>query len=91
MLPPRVNLRLRILATATVIALVLPAYSGFAPSPEGVESFSLGPFSTAAWRKRVGQLEETLRGNLIGLPVEEEAAHPAQTPLLSAEIGRAHV
>ena len=85
MLPPRVNLRLRILATATVIAFILPAYSGFAPRPEGDESFSIGPFSAAAWRKRVGQLEETLRGNLIGSPVEEEAAHPAQTPLLSAD------
>jgi soluble lytic murein transglycosylase len=86
-LPTRINNRLKILATATTIALAAPAWTGFgdpaAETPEtGLRVWSPRlPFSIAAWRARVGPVHEALRGFVSGAPVQEEAAHPPENAL----------
>jgi len=89
MLPIRISIRLRILLAATIIALVIPAFDGFKGSVEtdDVQNnvFRWFPFSAAAWRKHLGFLEESVRSNTGGTPVKEEAAHPAQAPLVTAD------
>lgn len=91
MLPIRISIRLRTLLAATIIALVIPAFDGFKGSVEtdDVQSnvFRRFPFSAAAWRKHLGFLEESVRSNTGGTPVKEEAAHPAQAPLVTADEG----
>ena len=90
MLPPRVSLRLKVMATATAIALVAPSWTGFRAPPESETRPETArwvpqvPFSLGAWRSRVGNLEETLRGFVTGEPPRTEAAHPLQ-PQLFAE------
>ncbi|PPD40531.1 MAG: lytic transglycosylase, partial [Methylocystis sp.] len=92
MLPSRVSLRLKLLATATAIALVTPAFTGFGTvgdidaardeSPRWVPHI---PFSLGAWRARVGSLEESIRDFVTGEPPHTEAAHPAQPTLFGPE------
>ncbi len=91
MLPSRVSLRLRILATATAIALVTPAFTGFGTVGDGEARREEArwvphiPFSLGAWRAHVGSLEETFRDFLTGDPAHTEAAHPEQASLFAPE------
>jgi len=91
MLPPRVSIRLRLLATATAIALVTPAFTGFGTVGDGEVRRDAArwaphvPFSLGAWRTRVGNLEEAVRGFVTGEPPRTEAAHPLQASLFGPE------
>jgi soluble lytic murein transglycosylase len=94
MLPPRVSIRLKVLATATAIALVAPAFTGFgtvgerdAITRDAARWVPHVPFSLGAWRTRVGNLEEAVRGFVTGEPPRAEAAHPPQASLFSPEEG----
>jgi len=95
MLPPRVSIRLKLLATATAIALVTPAFTGFGTVGDGEAKRETArwaphiPFSLGAWRTRVGNLEETVRGFVTGEPPHTEAAHPPQASLFGPEDGAA--
>jgi soluble lytic murein transglycosylase len=91
MLPPRISIRLKVLATATAIALVAPAFTGFGTVGDGdPDADKRGvvarwvphvPFSLGVWRMRVGNLEEAVRGYVTGEPPHTEAAHPLQSAL----------
>jgi soluble lytic murein transglycosylase len=91
MLPSRISLRLKLLATATAIAFVTPAFTGFGnvgdseAKREGARWTSHIPFSAGAWRARVGSLEETISGFITGETPGAEAAHPPQTGLFGSE------
>lgn len=94
MLPPRVSLRLKLLATATALALVIPAFTGFGTVGDGearrdhvARWVPHIPFSLGAWRTRVGNLEEAVRGFVTGEPPHTEAAHPLQASLFAPEDG----
>ncbi|BDV35315.1 lytic transglycosylase domain-containing protein [Methylocystis iwaonis] len=90
-LPPRVSIRLHILATATAIAVITPAFTGLdalrdkEAAPRTARWVPYIPFSLGAWRTRVGNLEETLRGFVTGAPPHTEAAHPAQPALFGSD------
>lgn len=81
-LPNRVSMRLKLLATATAVALVTPAFTGFGTVGDGearrgdANLLSHVPFSMGAWRARVVGLEEAVRGFVTGEPPNTEAAHP---------------
>lgn len=92
MLPSRISIRLKLLATATAIALVMPAFTGFGTVGDGEAKRETSarwvpsvPFSLGAWRARVGSLEEAVRGFVTGEPPHTEAAHPLQPPLFLPE------
>lgn len=82
-------MRLKLLFTATAVALVLPAFTGFgtvgnvdaARTDATARWVPHVPFSMGAWRARVGNLEETVRGFVTGEPPNTEAAHPVQASL----------
>jgi soluble lytic murein transglycosylase len=85
-LPNRISMRLQLLATATAIAFVIPAFTGFNTVGDGeavrektARWVPRIPFSIGAWRSRVGSLEEAVRGFVTGDPPNLEAAHPPQT------------
>lgn len=86
-------MRLQLLATASAIALITPAFTGFGTVGDGEvkrETASWAPyvpFSLGAWRLRVGNLEETVRGFVTGEPPHTEAAHPPQTALFGPDDG----
>ncbi|MGJ0391548.1 MAG: transglycosylase SLT domain-containing protein [Methylocystis sp.] len=90
-LPPRISIRLNILATATATAIVAPAFTGFDdlremdPTTKAVHWVPHVPFSLGAWRTRVGNLEEMVRGFVTGEPRHTEAAHPPQISLFGPE------
>ncbi len=90
-LPPRVSMRLKLLATAAAIALVTPAFTGFddlgdgEALPEYSNIVPHVPFSLGAWRARVGGLEEAVRGFVTGEPPRTEAAHPPQASLFGQD------
>lgn len=93
MLPPRISLRLKVMATATAIALVAPAFTGFGTvgdrdvdrQGDTARWVPHVPFSLGAWRVRVGNLEEAVRGFVTGEPPHTEAAHPPQAGLFGPE------
>ncbi|MGE5369961.1 MAG: lytic transglycosylase domain-containing protein [Chloroflexota bacterium] len=91
MLPPRQSMRLKLLATATTVALITPAFTGFGTVGDGEAKrsntgwMSHVPFSMGAWRARVGGLEETLRGFVTGEPPNTEAAHPLRSTLFDRD------
>ncbi|QGM99665.1 lytic transglycosylase domain-containing protein [Methylocystis parvus] len=94
MLPKRVSIRLNLLATATALALVIPAFTGFGTVGDGearrdhvARWVPHMPFSLGAWRTRVGNLEEAVRGFVTGEPPHTEAAHPVQASLFAPEDG----
>ena len=90
-LPTRIDNRLKILAAVTTIAFAVPAWTGFDgsttnPSEAGTEGWMVKiPFSMAAWRARIGPIQETLRGYVTGAPVQQEAAHPPDNTLLATD------
>jgi len=90
-LPTHIHNRLKILAAVTTIAFAVPAWTGFngqeTPASEG-ESDGWRvkiPFSMAAWRARVGPVQEALRGYVTGAPTQQEAAHPLDNALSETE------
>lgn len=91
MLPSRISTRLKLLAGATALALVTPAFTGFGTVGDGEARRDVArwaphiPFSIGAWRTRVGNLEEAVRGFVTGEPAHTEAAHPLQPALFGAE------
>ncbi|WP_036282913.1 lytic transglycosylase domain-containing protein [Methylocystis sp. ATCC 49242] len=93
MLPSRVSTRLKLLSTATAIALITPAFTGFSDMGDGEAKRTENrwipsvPFSLGAWRSRVGSLEESLRGFVTGVPAGTEEAHPPQAALFGADDG----
>jgi soluble lytic murein transglycosylase len=90
-LPPRVSMRLKLLAAAAAIALITPAFTGFDDLGDGEARREYAnivphvPFSVGAWRARVGNLEETVRGLVTGEPPHTEAAHPPQISLFGQD------
>ncbi len=90
-LPPRVSMRLKLLATAATIALITPAFTGFGSVGDGEAARERAPivphvpFSLGAWRARVDGFQETVRGLVTGEPPYTEAAHPPQAALLGAD------
>ena len=83
-------MRLKLLFAATAFALVLPAFTGFGTVERGDDVARKDaaphwiphtPFSMGAWRTRVGNLEEAVRGFVTGEPPHTEAAHPVQASL----------
>jgi soluble lytic murein transglycosylase len=84
-------MRLKLLATATAIAIVMPAFTGFNTVGDGEAKRDESrwvpsiPFSVGLWRKRVGSLEEAIESFVTGDPPHTEAAHPPQISLLGPE------
>lgn len=90
-LPYRVATRLKLLASATVFALALPAFTGFDRTTDGQAARRDGgwspsiPFSMGAWRQRVGSVEEAIYDFVTRTPPRTEAAHPQQPAAFGAD------
>jgi len=90
-LPYRVATRLKLLASATVFALALPAFTGFDRTTDGEAARRDGgwspsiPFSMGAWRQRVGSVEEAIYDFVTRTPPRTEAAHPQQPAAFGAD------
>ncbi len=91
MLPRHVATRFKLTVGIAALAIAAPAFTGFDRLGDGEARRAAWrqtpsiPLSLGAWRSRVGSLQEAVREFVARGHADDEAAHPVENSLFSAE------
>lgn len=94
MLPRRVATRFKLTVGIAALVIAAPAFTGLDRLGDGEAKRKAAsrwtpsiPFSVGAWRSRVGSLQEAVREFVKRDRVDDEAAHPVEISLFTADEG----